>query len=1371
MDIITLIINGREVKAEDGAMVLEAARSADIYIPRLCYYPGLKPLPEVAPDMSCQLCLVEVDGKIVLSCATKAVDGMRVETETPGVKELRRRNLSDILCRQPEVCQSYQRPERSDPFDIRLCNATDERCALFPENGICELQKVLNHVGVEELPEYIPKKLPILEDGPFFVRDHNLCILCERCVRVCHEIRGARAIEFAFPCHRACPAGIDIPRYIRLIARGRPSAALAVIREKVPFPGVLGRVCIHPCETDCQRGLEVDKPLRIRMLKRFAVDNSDGSWKKLSKRLPPTGKSVAVIGSGPAGLTAAFYLAKLGHKVTVFEALPKPGGMMLVGIPEYRLPREVLDSEIAEIKSVGVEIKLNTRIDSVASLFEQGYDAVFLGLGAHEEIQLRVEGEDLPGVIGAVEFLRRGNLGERVETGERVGVVGGGNVAIDAARMSLRLGAKKVTIFYRRTRKEMPASEEEIDAAMEEGVEIIYLTAPSKVTRDNGTLKLECLRMKLGEPDASGRARPIPIEGSEFTTELDNIVVAIGQRPEVPGELQVEVGRGNVVKVDDDMKTSREGVFSGGDCVSGPASVIEAIAHGRKAAEAIDCYLGGGGDISESLVPFEEATAWREGKLPEEKLAPLPRLSPEISIKGFDEVEQAWDWDTAVAEAQRCLRCYVITPPDEKTLEEAGCQFCGACVDSCPAGALVERSIYQDGVPDRAVTTICPYCGVGCQLKLEIKNDQIVRVVPDPEGPANKGQACVKGKFGLDFVSDPNRLKVPLIKKNGKFVEATWEEALDLVASKLASFSSDEVAVISSAKCTNEDNYVAQKFARAVLGTNNVDHCARLCHSPSVAGLVQSFGSGAMTNTIAEVGDARCILAIGTNTPVAHPVIGLEVYKAVHKGAKLIVANPREIDLCRWADLWLRHKPGTDVALLMGMMRVIVDEGLLDSSFIKARCENFDAFRESLENFALDTVESITGVAKDKIAEAARGYATNKPSSILYSMGITQHSHGTDNVIATANLAMLTGNMGKPSTGVNPLRGQNNVQGACDLGALPDVYPGYQAVANQALREKFEAGWGCFLSAEPGLTITEMIGAADKGQIKAIYLIGENPALSEPDASHAVEAFKKLDFFVAQDIFFSETARLADVVLPGASFAEKDGTFTNTERRVQRVRKAVEPIGDSKPDWWITCQIAQRMESKGFDFEHPSHIMDEIASLTPSYGGISYRRLEEGGLHWPCPTEEHPGTPILHTQQFTRGKGRFIPLEYKPSMELPDSDYPLILTTGRSLYHWHTGTMTRKVKGLTILRGEELVEINPEDASALGIGDGDRVKVTSRRGEVVARTKVTEVSPVGVVFMTFHFAESPTNVLTNPVLDPVAKIPELKVCAVRIEKE
>jgi len=564
------------------------------------------------------------------------------------------------------------------------------------------------------------------------------------------------------------------------------------------------------------------------MLKRFAADYGDDSWRKLARKLPKTGRSVAVVGAGPAGLTVAYYLAKLGHKVTVFEALPEAGGMVRVGIPEYRLPRDILDGEIEEIRNAGVDIKLNTRIESLDELFTEGYSAIFLGVGAHQGIRLGVAGEDLPGVIDAAEFLRRVNLGERIEVGEKVGVVGGGNVAIDAARLSLRLGARKVTIFYRRTRAEMPASPEEVEAAIEEDVEMYYLAAPVKVLREDGILKLECLRMKLGEPDASGRARPVPIEGSEFITELDTLIAAIGQRPDVPEEFKVETGRGNVVRVDADMMCRRDGVFSGGDCVSGAASVIEAIAAGRKAAGAIDRYLGGTGDISESLVGPEEAVTWLEEELPEEKLASFSHLPPDRRVKSFAEVEQGMSWDTAVAEAQRCLRCYVITPPGDKVLEEASCQFCGACVDSCPAGALIEVSALGAGAPERVVTTICPYCGVGCQLKIEVKDEKIVRVVPDPDGPANGGQACVKGKFGLDFVHDPDRLAKPLIKKDGEFVEATWDDALDLVARRLAGYSREEVAVISSAKCTSEENYLIQKFARAVLGTNNVDHCARL---------------------------------------------------------------------------------------------------------------------------------------------------------------------------------------------------------------------------------------------------------------------------------------------------------------------------------------------------------------------------------------------------------------------------------------------------------------------------------------------------------------------------------------------------------------
>jgi len=537
-----------------------------------------------------------------------------------------------------------------------------------------------------------------------------------------------------------------------------------------------------------------------------------------------------------------------------------------------------------------------------------------------------------------------------------------------------------------------------------------------------------------------------------------------------------------------------------------------------------------------------------------------------------------------------------------------------------------------------------------------------------------------------------------------------------------------------------------------------------------VAGLAISFGSGAMTNNVKDINNAKCILAIGTNTTSAHPVIGFQVKQAVRQGTKLIVVNPRRIGLVNHADQWLRIRPGTDVALIMGMMRVIVEEGLQDQAYIASRCENYEAFGEALSTYPLDRVEKITGIPGEKIQQAARLYASSKPATILYTLGITEHTHGTDAVMALANLAMLTGNVGKEGGGVNPLRGQNNVQGACDMGALPGTFPGYQAVDDAATREKFEKAWDCRLNPKPGLALTEMYQAALEKKLKAIYLIGEDPVLSEPDMHHTVRALESLDFLVVQDIFMTSTAELADVVLPAAGFASDDGTFTNTERRVQRVRKAVPAPGEARPDWEITCMIARRMGKKGFDFTHASQIWAEMISLTPSMAGITFERLEKGGLQWPCPTPDHPGTPILHTKIFTRGKGKFMPLSYRPSAELPDQEYPLVLTNERSVYHYHTGTMTRQVAGLNKLRSEELVEINPADASRLGIKDGDRVCVRSRRREVTSKARVTEDSPEGVVCMTFHFRETPTNVLTSTAADPISKTPELKVCAVQVEK-
>ncbi len=538
-----------------------------------------------------------------------------------------------------------------------------------------------------------------------------------------------------------------------------------------------------------------------------------------------------------------------------------------------------------------------------------------------------------------------------------------------------------------------------------------------------------------------------------------------------------------------------------------------------------------------------------------------------------------------------------------------------------------------------------------------------------------------------------------------------------------------------------------------------------------------------MTNSIGEIQDASCLLVIGSNTTEAHPIIGLQVRKAVRQnGAKLIVANPKEIDLCRNADLWLRLRPGTDLALLNGLAHVILRDGLQDTAFVEERTEGFAAWKESLAKYTPELVSKITGIPAEQIELAARMYATaggrqGGASSVLYTMGITQHTTGTDNVKAIANLAMLTGNLGKPSAGVNPLRGQSNVQGACDMGALPDVYTGYQKVTLDAARAKFEAAWACRLPVEPGKTMPEMVKAVHDGQIGAMYILGENPLLSDPDVNHLKHALESLEFLVVQDIFLTETAQLADVVLPGSSFAEKDGTFTNTERRVQRLHKAINSVGESRSDWEIVQQVARGTAQKsgadaladGFRQESPAEVMSEIAGVTPSYAGISFERLEDGGLQWPVPTADHPGTPILHVGKFVRGKGLFSTVEYLEAAELPDAEYPLLLTTGRRLFHYHTGTLTRRVKGLNAIVDREYVQIHPADASRLGVADGGTVKVASRRGQVEGTARVTTSVPEGVVFMDFHFAETPTNALTNSAYDPVAKIAELKVCAVRLE--
>ena len=538
-----------------------------------------------------------------------------------------------------------------------------------------------------------------------------------------------------------------------------------------------------------------------------------------------------------------------------------------------------------------------------------------------------------------------------------------------------------------------------------------------------------------------------------------------------------------------------------------------------------------------------------------------------------------------------------------------------------------------------------------------------------------------------------------------------------------------------------------------------------------MAGLAAAFGSGAMTNPIADIEKAEVILATGTNTTENHPVISAYIKRAVEKKkTRLIVVDPRRIKLVDFAERWLRPNTGTDVAWINGLMHVIIKEDLFDKSFVESRTAGFQDLKNVVEKFTPEFVESITGISAEDIVEAARAYAGAKPGSIVYCMGITQHTTGTDNVKSLANLAMLCGNLGVAGGGVNPLRGQNNVQGACDMGGLPNVFSGYQPVTNDEIRQKMEQAWGVTdLPAKPGLTATQMIPKAHEGEIKALYIIGENPLVSDPDLNHARDCFSHLDFLVVQDIFLTETAQMADVILPSTCFAEKEGTFSNTERRVQRVRKAVEPPGQARPDWQIIADVSTAM---GYPMTYRSaeEIMAEITRVTPSYGGISYDRIEKNGLHWPCPTADHPGTPVLHVGQFPCGRGNFHAIDYLPPAEQVDEEYPVCLTTGRIIYHYHTGTMTRKSEGLNERAPENFVEMAAEDARRFGIDNGNLINIVSRRGKISARANVSDKGVAGTVFIPFHFAESAVNMLTNAALDPIAKIPEYKVCAVRIEK-
>ena len=709
-------------------------------------------------------------------------------------------------------------------------------------------------------------------------------------------------------------------------------------------------------------------------------------------------------------------------------------------------------------------------------------------------------------------------------------------------------------------------------------------------------------------------------------------------------------------------------------------------------------------------------------------------------------------------------------------LLEAGCKSCGACVQACPVGALSSKQGRFGGRTwevDKVQTT-CPHCGVGCQLELWVKDGRIKRVYGvEKDNTENKGQICVKSRFGLDFVHSPERLTTPLIKRNGTFEEATWDEALDLVAANFNKIKkehgSDALAGIASSKSTNEECYLFQKFVRSCFGTNNIDFCTRFCHTPSAVALSRSLGGGAMTNSMRLVEKADVVLIAGLNFTEMCPVIGALTKRLVQfENLKLIVADPRRVEMADFAEVWLQPRIGTDIAWLNGMMNVIIAEDLYDKDFVKERTEKFEELKEVVSQYTPEKVEVITGIPKESIIESARLYARAERASILYGMGITQHTCGTNNVSALCGLALLTGNVGKEGTGVNTIAKQNNGQGAGDMGCLPPIYPGGQPVAKPEINAKFEKAWGVKLPMGPGITESDML--INKGKIKGLYIAGGNPMRSGPNLNNIKEVLEDMSFVVVQDMFLTETAQEADVVLPACSFAEKDGTYANTARLIQRVRKAIDPVGQSKPDWEIICELSKRM---GYEmtYSHPSEIMQEMASLIPPYGGVSYERLEDGGLRAPCPNKDHPGTLYLWKEKFNTpsGKGIFFPADYTPPAEMPDDEYPFVFTTGKDLYHLHTGSYTRQSSVLFELSPKDLLSIHPEDAKELGIENGDEVTVSSRRGEIRINVAITDQVPKGTVFSTLHSHDVAVNALTIDTLDPLAKTPELKACAVNIQ--
>ena len=839
-------------------------------------------------------------------------------------------------------------------------------------------------------------------------------------------------------------------------------------------------------------------------------------------------------------------------------------------------------------------------------------------------------------------------------------------------------------------------------------------------------------------------------------------------------------------------------------CCRRPSEGMFVVTHGERAVRARNMVL----ELLQSDMPEtaftrdNELDIWcRKVGLGKPRFAPRSRVAPDRSHPA---IEVNLD---ACIQCTRCLRAcrdeqvndviglahrgdhaQIVFDMDD-AMGSSTCVACGECVQACPTGALAPARDVALQAPDKRVDSVCPYCGVGCQLTYHVRDNRIL-YVEGRDGPANHGRLCVKGRYGFDYAHHPHRLTRPLVRradapKRGDmamdpakvldvFREASWDEALALAAGGLCrirdTHGGKALAGFGSAKGSNEEAYLFQKLVRTGFGSNNVDHCTRLCHASSVAALLEGIGSGAVSNPVMDVTLADVVIVIGANPTVNHPVAATWIKNAVKQGTRLIVADPRRSDLARMAHRFLQFHPDTDVALLNAMMHVIVREGLVDREFIENRTLEYEALEQNVADYSPERMAPICGIDADTIREVARLYATSRASMILWGMGVSQHVHGTDNARCLIALALMTGQIGRPGTGLHPLRGQNNVQGASDAGLIPMMLPDYQRVDNDSARARFERLWGVTLSPEPGLTVVEVMNAIDEREVRGMYIMGENPAMSDPDANHARHALASLEHLVVQDIFLTETAYLADVVLPASAFPEKTGTFTNTDRTVQLGRQALQPPGDARQDLWIIQQMAERL-GLSWAYGNVSEVFDEMRRSMPSISGITWERLQaQHAVTYPCTSEGDEGQAVVFTKQFPTesGRARFVAADLLPAAEKPDEHYPHVLITGRQLEHWHTGSMTRRAAVLDAIEPDPVAMVHPLDLAELGGRPGDLITLESRRGQVSLYARADDSSPRGAVFVPFCYYEAAINRLTNAALDPYGKIPEFKYCAVRL---